>query len=208
MTIPRIREATSGVAARRARICSAPKNSLVSQSTEVPPWATSQSETSPMRGLDPRPLVVSEPPQLVPRTSSEMSQGSRRSEAARSASLPAMRVPSSTARMEPPTCWITRVSTGLSVRSRMASTTRSFWHPSHPRDTASTELTLGLAANPAMVSMVTCWSAGTWEHPFWLWNETQPSTLRAMRSVVSEAQMLVGSTSTWLRMPTRPSGRR
>ena len=56
--------------------------------------------------------------------------------------------------------------------------------------------------------MVTFWSQSTCEQPFWLWKETQPSTAFAIRSVVSEAQMLVGRIRTWLRMPTRPSGRR
>ena len=55
---------------------------------------------------------------------------------------------------------------------------------------------------------MSCWSTFTWLQPFWLWNVTQPLTARAMRSVVSEAQMLVGRTSTWLRMPTWPSALR
>ena len=49
-----------------------------------------------------------------------------------------MRVPSSTALMEPPTLWMMSERMGLSQRLRMASMTRSFWQPSQPSDTAST----------------------------------------------------------------------
>ena len=119
-------------------MCSPPNSSGVSHSTVVAPWETIQSDTSPMSGLEPRPLEVSEPPQFVPKMSSETGTSSRSQALAARTSSRAMRVPSSTALMEPPTFWMTSERMGLSQRLRMASTTRSFWQPSQPRDTART----------------------------------------------------------------------
>ena len=67
-----MRSWTSGVAARFARMCSAPINSVVSLKMEQPPSFTSRSLSSPMTGLAARPLVGSLPPHSVPTISSDM----------------------------------------------------------------------------------------------------------------------------------------
>ena len=69
--------APPGVAARRARMCSAPISSVVSDRIEVPPAATrSDRSARPISTLAARPLVGSEPPHSVPRISSEIGNSS------------------------------------------------------------------------------------------------------------------------------------
>ena len=57
-------------------MCSAPMNSVVSDRMEVPPSLTIRSLSCPIRGLEARPLVGSEPPHSVPMISSDMGNSS------------------------------------------------------------------------------------------------------------------------------------
>ena len=103
---------SSGVTARCAMWCSQPMSSPVSSKTAVPPAATSRSKTRPTTGFAVMPLVPSEPPQMVPTTRSDSSQGPVR--AARAAAQPPSTHarPAATVARVPPGCWITRVVTG------------------------------------------------------------------------------------------------
>ena len=110
-------------------MCSAPKSSGVSHSTEVAPWLTSQSETSPIerigakaaRGVGAAAVgTEDELGDVSGLTDAPVRLGDHLACKAR-ALLDCL--------MEPPTFWMTRVSTGLLVRSRIASTTMSFWQP-------------------------------------------------------------------------------
>ena len=100
-------------------------NSVVSDSTAVAPMSTSRSQASPIRGLEARPLVWSEPPHSVPTISSLMGNFSRCSRDASCAILLAARVARSTVAMVPPFSWITKRSSGLLVRFSISSATRS-----------------------------------------------------------------------------------
>ena len=70
-TISKMRRATSSFRARRARMCSAPISSVVSERMVVPPASTTRSETTPTVGLEAIPEVASEPPHSVPTIKAE-----------------------------------------------------------------------------------------------------------------------------------------
>ena len=68
---------SSGVAALRARTCSAPTYSIVSLIIEDAPKSTKRSLTMPITGLDANPEVASDPPHSMPIIRLAMSQGCR-----------------------------------------------------------------------------------------------------------------------------------
>ena len=97
------------------------------------------------------PLVLSDPPQMVPMTRSPRSIGTFGTSAIRArASLIQARPPSIVERV-PPSCWMTMVWTGRPVAATLRwSSARS--NPSQPRDTISTAPTLGCVARRSSIS--------------------------------------------------------
>jgi hypothetical protein len=69
--VVRISAATFGVAARAARICSAPISSVTSVKIARPPAATTRSVTQSRAGFAASPEVASVPPHFSPRQNSE-----------------------------------------------------------------------------------------------------------------------------------------
>ena len=125
-TISKMRRATSSLRARRARTCSAPISSVVSERMVVPPASTTRSETTPTVGLEAIPEVASEPPHSVPTIRAETGVSTRCCTARRAASCWPSSTPRAMARTEPPAPSSAKPSTGLpGARARAARSTRS-----------------------------------------------------------------------------------
>src|SRR6185436_18310709 len=99
------------------------------------------------------------------------------------------------------------VSAGLPA-ARAASTSISATTCSHPSATTSTAPTLGCAQYAASVVCVSCMSGPSCPQPARCGSATtDDGSASAMRSLTTDAQITVGTTSTWFRTPTRWSGR-
>ena len=92
------------------------------------------------------PLVLSEPPQIVPMTRSAISTGTRGTLAISSRASRTQARPASIVARVPPACWTTSVCTGrpvdATVRARSALS-----KPSQPSETISTAPTFGCVAS-------------------------------------------------------------
>ena len=77
---------------------------------------------------------------------------------------------------------------------------------SQPRLTTSVAPTFGLHAMPAKAAAVRTPSSPTWLHPCW-WTMATPPSSPATSAATRVAHTTEGSTSKWLRAPTRPSFR-
>ena len=164
LTRAKMRSATSGVLACRARMCSAPMNSVTSPRTDVPPAATTMSEAIPTAGVAKSPCVVSEAPHLRPRTRSETGWRDDCTVEASATSSCARRWPRATECAWPPSSWITRHSTRL-PDARISSATSSKATPSHPRPTKSTPARLGFRPSPTSARLTRARSTGVCPQP-------------------------------------------
>ena len=136
-----------GVTARPAMCDSQPISSPVSSKMAVPPAATCRSKTLPTTGLAVIPLVPSEPPQIVPTTSSAASMGARGWLAARRRPPLIQARPAATVARVPPSRWMTRVVTGRPLAATVAAS-RSRSKPSQPSETSTAAPDVGVGAEP------------------------------------------------------------
>ena len=96
------------------------------------------------------PLVPSEPPQMVPMTSSVNAISVRACCARLCCSLATASTPRAIVLRVPPCSWMTRVSTGLPL-PRIASASSSRLNPSHPNDNNTAPPTLGCVHTARMI---------------------------------------------------------
>jgi hypothetical protein len=126
-------------------IVSQPINSPVSSKMQVAPSVTSRSKARPTAGLADIPLVPSEPPQIVPTTSSSIRNGARGVPAAAARTRSTAARPRSIVAAVPPSCWITSSSTGLPLAAT-ASASPSRSKLSQPSETSTIPPTFGCVA--------------------------------------------------------------
>ena len=102
------------------------------------PASTKRSLSSPTAGLEAMPEVASEPPHSMPMSSSEMSQGTRCCLEAAAAISRAARTAFSMVFKVPPSSWIPKEATGLSVRAWIFSLSSLWGTVSQPRPMITT----------------------------------------------------------------------
>ena len=120
-------------------MCSQPISSPVSLEHAAAPSATKLVERAPMAGFAVRPLVPSEPPQIVPTTSSDAAISACASRRRCSVGVDPGRPGGDRRSRVPPCSWITTVSTGRPesrdafARARRGRSPRSRAKPAAPR---------------------------------------------------------------------------
>ena len=128
-----------------------PMSSPVSSKSAVPPALTRMSKATPIAGLAVRPDVASEPPQIVPTTSSDSAIGTR-SCASSSASIAATQSrPASIVLRVPPVSWMPSVCTGRPLAAITFASAR-LSKPSQPSETRSAAPTLGCVHRRSSIS--------------------------------------------------------
>ena len=172
------------------------------------PRSTKRSLNSPTAGLEAIPDVASDPPHSIPISSSEISHHSFLTRPACAASSLAALVAFSMVFKVPPSSWIPKDTTGLSVIFWIFSLNCLCPTVSHPSPMITTPYTLGLHANPVKIFWDMAVLSATSEHPVLNTIFTAPLTWLATIRLDSLPQAHAGRISTWLRIPTLPSERR
>ena len=134
-----------GVAPRFATICSPPIHSIDSLMIVDAPRSTKRSLNSPTAGLEAIPDVASDPPHSIPISSSFLTRP-----ACAASSLAAL-VAFSMVFKVPPSSWIPKDTTGLSVIFWIFSLNCLCPPVSHPRPMITTPYTFGLQAKPVNI---------------------------------------------------------
>ena len=134
--------ASSGRSHRAASCCSRPMSSPVSSKMHAAPFSMSLSNALPAAGFPVRPLVASDPPQIVPMMRSEICMGTLGVSLIWSIVCVIQSTPFWMVVAVPPFCWMTSVCAGL-PDSSMCFCNFSRLKDSQPRESSSVPATFG-----------------------------------------------------------------